>query len=218
MDEKPRTKPEGERTLTDSDFYTQACSYFYYHAGQRTTMINFFIAVFGALIALYGALISTHTLASMLIALFMGIASVIFFLIDLRNKFDVKKSENVIRQIEHDYGVDRAVGDYPYGVFSHETNSMRYYGLSERRQNKAAFRSVRALYRRVRKGKATPEQLQLAVNDYIGSDGTVSAAEVYQSLSAPTVVPLSLCIKMLYLLCMAISVFGFVFALILWIG
>ena len=51
MDEKPRTKPEGERTLTDSDFYTQACSYFYYHAGQRTTMINFFIAVFGALSA-----------------------------------------------------------------------------------------------------------------------------------------------------------------------
>ena len=33
-----------KKNLTDADFYQQACSYFYYHAEQRTTMINYFIA------------------------------------------------------------------------------------------------------------------------------------------------------------------------------
>ena len=104
-----------KKDLNSKDFYEQACAYFYYHAGQRTTMINYFIAAFGAFIALYGALISTYTIASMLIAVFMGIVSAIFFMIDLRNKFDVKKSENVIRQIERDHGVDKPIGDYPFG-------------------------------------------------------------------------------------------------------
>ena len=81
MSENNNSKITEEKTLRDKDFYEQACSYFYYHAGQRTTMINFFIAVFGAFIALYGALISTFTLASMLIAVFMGIVSAIFFMI-----------------------------------------------------------------------------------------------------------------------------------------
>ena len=60
-----------KKDLSNKDFYEQACSYFYYHAGQRTTMINYFIAAFGAFIALYGALISAYTVASMLIAVFM---------------------------------------------------------------------------------------------------------------------------------------------------
>ena len=47
-----------KKNLTDSDFYQQACSYFYYHAEQRTTMINYFVAIFAAAIALYGTLLS----------------------------------------------------------------------------------------------------------------------------------------------------------------
>ena len=102
MDNKNELEIRENKNLTDKDFYDQACSYFYYHAGQRTTMINYFIAAFGAFLALYGALIKDYTLASMLIAVFMGVVSAIFLMIDLRNKFDVKKSENVIRQIERD--------------------------------------------------------------------------------------------------------------------
>ena len=59
MSTENNKKTEEKSCLTDRDFYEQACEYFYYHAGQRTTMINYFIAVFGAFLAVYGALITT---------------------------------------------------------------------------------------------------------------------------------------------------------------
>ena len=206
-----------EQTLRDKDFYEQACSYFYYHAGQRTTMINYFIAAFGAFIALYGALISTHTIASVLIAVFMGIVSAIFFMIDLRNKFDVKKSENVIRQIERDYGVDRPIKDYPYGVFSNETNIFQYYGYKQRKKRKKAFKALRRLYKLVLIGKAPQEKLNKEIYDFIGDDSMVSFTEIYQSFGEPTIISLSFCIKMLYILCIIVSVLAFVFALVLFL-
>ena len=63
------------KNLTDKDFYTQACEYFYYHAGQRTTMIQYIIAVFGASIALYGSLLKDYPLASLLISAFLLLVS-----------------------------------------------------------------------------------------------------------------------------------------------
>ena len=95
------------RDLTDRDFYQQACSYFYYHAEQRTTMINYFIAVFAAGLALFGSLIEDYPLASVLIAGFMFVVALLFHLIDLRNRFDVKQSQCVIAQFEHDYSIDK---------------------------------------------------------------------------------------------------------------
>ena len=120
-----------EKDLSDKDFYLQACEYFYYHAEQRTTMINYFIAVFAACIALYGSLIDEYSLASTLIAVFLFFVSVLFYCIDLRNRFDVKQSQSVIAQIERDYGVHKPYengGLYAYGVFSNEDNTFKYYG------------------------------------------------------------------------------------------
>lgn len=77
------------RDLTDKDFYDQACSYFYYHAEQRTTMINYFIAVFAAGLALYGSMLEKYPFASMFVSIFMFVVSLLFHLIDLRNRFDV---------------------------------------------------------------------------------------------------------------------------------
>ncbi len=202
-----------KKDLSTKDFYDQACSYFYYHAGQRTTMINYFIAAFGAFIALYGALISTYTVASMLIAVFMGIVSAIFFMIDLRNKFDVKKSENVIRQIERDYGVDKPIGDYPYGVFSNETNIYKYYNLSHRLSGSDYSKLLR-LNKRVNKGRANEADLDAEISKFVTRDPTVSFAEVKQSLNQGSIIPLSLCIKLLYVLCMIVSVLAFAFALL----
>lgn len=202
-----------KKDLNSKDFYEQACSYFYYHAGQRTTMINYFIAAFGAFIALYGALISVYTVASMLIAVFMGIVSAIFFMIDLRNKFDVKKSENVIRQIERDHGVDKPVGDYPYGVFSNETNIYKYYNLKNRRAGNEYAR-LRKLAKLVAKGKADEGELDARISAFVQSDPTVSYHEVKDSLTQESIIPLSLCIKLLYVLCMIISALAFVFALL----
>ena len=202
-----------KKDLNSKDFYEQACSYFYYHAGQRTTMINYFIAAFGAFIALYGALISVYTVASMLIAVFMGIVSAIFFMIDLRNKFDVKKSENVIRQIERDHGVDKPVGDYPYGVFSNETNIYKYYNLKNRRIGNE-YAKMRKLAKLVAKGKADEAELDARISAFVQSDPTVSYHEVKDSLTQESIIPLSLCIKLLYVLCMIISALAFVFALL----
>ena len=202
-----------KKDLNSKDFYEQACSYFYYHAGQRTTMINYFIAAFGAFIALYGALISVYTVASMLIAVFMGIVSAIFFMIDLRNKFDVKKSENVIRQIERDHGVDKPVGDYPYGVFSNETNIYKYYNLKNRRAGNE-YTKMRKLAKLVAKGKADEGELDARISAFVQSDPTVSYHEVKDSLTQESIIPLSLCIKLLYVLCMIISALAFVFALL----
>ena len=206
-----------KKDLNSKDFYEQACSYFYYHAGQRTTMINYFIAAFGAFIALYGALISVYTIASMLIAVFMGIVSMIFFMIDLRNKFDVKKSENVIRQIERDHGVDKPVGDYPYGVFSNETNIYKYYNLKNRRTGNE-YAKLRKLAKLVAKGKADESELDSRIAAFVEGDPTVSYHEVKDSLTQESIIPLSLCIKLLYILCMVISVLAFVFALLVVVG
>ena len=217
MENKNNIEIDERKNLTDKDFYDQACSYFYYHAGQRTTMINYFIAAFGAFIALYGALITAYTVASMLIAVYMGVVSAIFLMIDLRNKFDVKKSENVIRQIERDYGVDKPKREYPYGVFSNETNIMKYYGISNRRSRKKAYNELKKLCKKVEKGEADQSLLEEKIHDFIGSDETVSFHEVYESLGERSIIPLSFSIKMLYYLCIAISFLSFVFALVLFI-
>ena len=176
-------------------------------------MINYFIAAFGAFIALYGALISAYTVASMLIAVFMGIVSAIFFMIDLRNKFDVKKSENVIRQIERDHGVDKPIGDYPYGVFSNETNIYKYYNLKNRHTG-GDYAKLRKLSKLVAKGKASETELDEKIHAFVDGDHTVSYHEVKDSLSQESIIPLSLCIKLLYVLCMIISALAFVFALL----
>ena len=207
-----------KKDLSNKDFYEQACSYFYYHAGQRTTMINYFIAAFGAFIALYGALISAYTVASMLIAVFMGIVSAIFFMIDLRNKFDVKKSENVIRQIERDHGVDKPIGDYPYGVFSNETNIYKYYNLSSRLSSNGEYSKLRRLNKRVKKGRADEAELDAEIAKFVTRDPTISFTEVKQSLDQESIIPLSLCIKLLYILCMVISALAFVFALLVFLN
>lgn len=201
-----------EKKLTDADFYEQACAYFYYHAGQRTTMINYFIAVFGTLLAIYGALISTYAIACMLVAVFLGIMSVIFYLIDIRNKFDVKKSENVIRQIEHDYGMDIPRGNYPYGVFSNETHIFEFYDRKERSKHKKEYKALCKLQKQVERGKADPSLLNTKIKEFIGNNENVSAYEISQCINRPPIVHLSSSITSLYWICTIISIFAFAFA------
>ena len=144
---------KGTKDLTDKDFYQQACEYFYYHAEQRTTMINYFIAVFGAGIALYGNVIGKNPVTGVLISGFLLLISVLFCSIDLRNRFDVKHSQCVIAQIEHDYGMDLLRGEdaeYVYGVFSNEDNTFKYYGREHRKEEEnKEYRRLRKFYKRI---------------------------------------------------------------------
>lgn len=212
MEDKKKSEP----CLNERDFYNQACSYFFYHAGQRTTLINYFIAVFAAAIALYGSLLTQYTVASVCISVFLFIVTFLFYMIDLRNRFDVKESENVIRQIERDHGVDRPTQDNAYGVFSNETNVFSFYGIKNRKQMKKKLRPLRKLYCKVKNGKADAQQLDAAIEQLLRETGDIiSKKELYASLSAPAILPLSLCIKGLYLSCMAMSLGAFVLSLIM---
>lgn len=193
-----------KKNLTDSDFYEQACSYFYYHAEQRTTMINFFIAVFAAAIALYGTLLSEYTWVSVLVAVFMTIVSVIFYFIDLRNRFDVKESQNVIEQIERDYKMDKVHDKYAYGVFSNEANVYRCYGYHQR--HKGPYKKLLSTYKRFMSNRLTIEEFNAAKAEYLRDNEGVSEYELMKSLKSGSIVSLSFCIKILYVVCMVISV------------
>ena len=215
MENGKKELQDKKTALTDKDFYEQACSYFYYHAGQRTTMINYFIAVFGAFLAVYGALITKpeYSVACALIAVFMGLVSWIFYRIDLRNKFDVKKSENVIRQFERDYGVDAPKNDYAYGVFSNETNIFKYYGDRKSLKHKKEYKDLIKLKKQITKGHADPELLEQKIRELVAEDKTVSFLEVCESLEEKPVSHLSACIKGLYYLCIMTSAAAFLLAL-----
>lgn len=206
------------RDLTDKDFYDQACSYFYYHAEQRTTMINYFIAVFAAGLALYGSMLEKYPFASMFVSIFMFVVSLLFHLIDLRNRFDVKQSQCVIAQIEHDYSVDvlREKDDkYVYGVFSNEDNIFKYYGFSKRKKNKE-YRELRASYKAWQKNVSneTLKNIFDAKKDtFMKNNNTVSYDELEASFNSRSVITLSWSIKSLYYVCMFISVVTFFIAL-----
>ena len=219
MDNKDKIET---RDLTDRDFYEQACSYFYYHAEQRTTMINYFIAVFAAGLALYGSLIEKYPAASALISFFLLIVSVIFHLIDLRNRFDVKQSQCVICQIESDYSINtlRNPEDlYVYGVFSNEDNVFNCYGYSKRKDiSNAKYREFRKKYKTIVKNGSDNDKLEALkeeIKAYYKKEDKVSAAEVMSSFKNPSIITLSFSIKMLYYLCMAISIMILVIALII---
>lgn len=222
------TAPVNKRTdLTDKDFYDQACQYFYYHAEQRITMINYFIAVFGAGIALYGNFINENPAAAFIVSAFLLIISALFCSIDFRNKFDVKQSQSVIVQIEHDYGRDRLEGAdarSTYGVFSNEDNTFRYVGREHRKEEENKdYREFRTLYKkikRLKKKKSNLDKIELLeaeleekIDAYLLNDSTISKKEFRTSIKEKSIRSLSNSIKYMYYLCIAASIGGMVWAL-----
>lgn len=202
-----------KKNLTDSDFYEQACSYFYYHAGQRTTMINYFVAIFAAAIALYGTLLSEHVWISVLVAMFMTVVSIIFYFIDLRNRFDVKESQNVIEQIERDYGMDKVSDRYAYGVFSNEANVYRCYSHHQRRAG--SFKKLKRSYKKFMNDRLSVEDFNASKAEYLRENAGVSEYELMKSLKSRSIISLSFCIKVLYMICIIISALSIVLALFL---
>ena len=205
-----------EGRLTDKDFYEQACAYFSYHAEQRSAMINYFIAVFGASIALYGTLLEKYTLASVMIGIFAGIVSVLFYLIDVRNRFDVKMSQSVICQIEHNYGMDKPNGKYSYGVFNNEDNNFKYYDLAARKD--PAYREIRKAYKKAKNKKNLPDELRAKIKAVTDNDPYISEEAFTDSLRKGTIVHLTTCIQWLYIVCMIISALAVILAIFICLG
>lgn len=222
------------RNLTDQDFYQQACEYFYYHAEQRTTMINYFIAVFGAGMALYGSMLEKQfAIASMCVAFFLLVVSFVFYAIDMRNIFDVKHSQSVICQIERDYNKHVLTDEtqkYVYGVFSNEDNTFEYYGIKDRnKDSKKEYMTLRKKYKRlgffklfkfcsnyeVNKELLKKDMSAFAEHEAEKSGKLISAYEIEQSFKSPTIINLSISIKTLYYACMILSILGTLVALIM---
>lgn len=205
-------------SLSDSELYNQACAYFYYHAEQRTTMINYFIAVFAGALAVYGSLIDKFPVASLLLAVFLGVVSVLFYMIDLRNKFDVKESQHVIVEYERALGLHKpeAGNSRAYGVFSNEDDVYWCYDRKERNSD-PRYRRLRALYKAAPDKKALPEEAKGLIDELCAAQN-VSEEALLGSLTAKPIAHLSSCIKWLYWLCMAISVLVFLLALLVVCG
>ena len=195
--------------MDDKDFYDKAFSYFTYHAEQRTTMINFYIAVFGACIALYGSLIMDVPIACVLISVFLLIVSILFYHIDIRNKLDVKQSQSVLCAFEEKYNVTSSKDHAAFGVFSNEENLFILYD--------SKFRKKDAQYRKLLKHakKLSSAELDKEINKFIETHENLNANDVKASLSHRAVPHLSSCIKFLYFICTGISIIGIMAAIFL---
>jgi len=209
MTQKEKNMP----VLTDQEFYDKAYAYFEYHAGQRMTMINFFIVVFGACIALYGDMLNDHPFSGVLISLFLLIVTILFYCIDLRNRFDVKQSQNVLCQIEKANGADvlRPGHTHLYGVFSNEGHSYPFYDRKTQKHDKR----YRALKNRSKSAdSAQTNKLDEDITNFLGEESaSVSVCEVRHSFAEPPLFRLSSCIKFLYFSCMIVSVLAFLYAI-----
>lgn len=200
--------------LSDKDFYEQAYAYFTYHAGQRTAMINFYIAVFGASIALYGSLLEKCPPASIMIGVFSCVVTILFYKIDIRNRFDVKMSQSVICQFEQDYGLDRPApdGNYAGGVFSNEDHNFKYYTPEGR--DSQLYKSLRKEYLQAKKSGKIPQALMARIQAFADADGHISAAALISSFSSAPIPHLSSLIKWLYYTCGVISIASTVLAVL----
>ncbi len=193
----------------DKEFYDKAFTYFTYHAEQRTTMINFFIAVFGASAALYGSLILQVPMACILVSAFLLIISIVFYLIDIRNRLHVKQSQSVICAFEEKYGVTSSNSHAAFGVFSNEGNIFILYDAKFRKTNADYAALLRS------KKKLSTAQLDEKVAAFVEKHPNLNAKDVKESLFQPAVPHLSNCIKFLYCVCMSISAIGLVASIIL---
>ena len=210
-------KPTPQANLTEKDFYTQACEYFRYHAEQRTTMINYYIVVLGACLTLYGNFIASVPIASVLIAGFMLIVSILFYHMDLRTKFDVKQSQNVICEFEQRYGVDTIQQKYALGVYSNEDLIFALY--DDEFHNDPAFRALRkqALQLKKKPNAQLQAAFDAAFSQFAAVHSNYNPDILKKSLTAKKVPHLSDSIRQLFYICMGASAIGIVAAVVVFL-
>ena len=196
-----------ENKIGEKELYDKAYAYFEYHAGQRMNMLNYFIAVFGACVALYGSVLEKMPLAGVLIGGFLCFCSVLFHKIDLRNQFDVKQSQYVLTQFERDSDADllKEKQNNAYGVFSNEENIFELYDSGFRKSKE---------YKDFLKAYKNPATKEEALTNF-AQKHKVSKKELEISLKKPYIPHMSSCIRVLYISCLVAGILGTVAALIL---
>lgn len=210
-----KTTPEAN--LTEQDFYNQACAYFSYHAGQRTTMINYYIVVLGACLTLYGNFIYTSPFACILIAGFLLAVSILFYNMDQRTKFDVKQSQSVICEFEQRYQVNVRHNKYALGVFSNEDLMFALY--DDEFHNDADFQSLRKLALQLARkyDSDTKSTFDTKFAEFCDNHKDYHPDILRSCLTAKKIPHLSASIRYLFFICMAISVLGIVAAAVIFV-
>lgn len=204
-------KPIPEANLTEQDFYNQACEYFRYHAEQRTTMINYYIVVLGACLTIYGNFISSAPFACILIAGFMLIVSILFYNMDLRTKFDVKQSQNVICEFERRYQVNTTHKKYALGVFSNEDLMFALY--DDDFHNDPEFQALRKLSHKP-DSKAT---FDTKFSEFAAKHTEYNPEILRKSITDKKIPHLSTSIRNLFYICMAASGLGIIAATVIFV-
>ncbi len=95
--------------------FEHAWRYFEKHSDQRVSFFNFYILIMAASSTALGIILQSESLSyfGILLGFFIIITSFIFWKIDQRTSFLIKKSENVLKNIEKNY-------DEKYHIFNIE--------------------------------------------------------------------------------------------------
>jgi len=120
---------DGDKNMTDecrcafeTELYSTACSYFTYHAKQRTDMNSYMFGFFAAMIAAFGVLVNQEMiLAALILSIMQFVTTLAFEKIDRRNKFLTEQGEKIIKNFEKRFTEGMSEEEMlKYSVFSSE--------------------------------------------------------------------------------------------------
>jgi hypothetical protein len=74
-----------------------------FHAGQRTQMFNYFVVITTLLLNVYAAALKGYFEFAVVIAAFGALISLGFFVLDIRNRYQLEKADGNLQHFENDY-------------------------------------------------------------------------------------------------------------------
>lgn len=143
MPHKEDLSDETKNKISEKDAYNTAWEYFKFHAQQRLTYLNYFIAFSVALTSAQIGILSAN-IGLQYIGIFIGIAQIflafIFIKIDKRNTFLTKLSENILREFEKFYS---------FSNNDEYLNSVKIFTIEEQESSKVKMMSHRKTYKAI---------------------------------------------------------------------
>lgn len=104
--------PAGAHELAPKDTLDHAWRYFALHAGQRMSMFNYFVIVFGVVSAGLAGCLRTEgklRLLGVALGLALAVVSFVFWKLDQRTAFLIKHAEAALAEAEDAYSVQAAL-------------------------------------------------------------------------------------------------------------
>lgn len=107
-----KKEPDKDRYSINENRLFYAWNWFSFHAGQRTTVFNFFLVAIGFILAAYARFVDKEPLLSACVAFIGIVVSLIFLGLDVRNRVLTHMGEAVLRRLEAEFLFkDQALSD-----------------------------------------------------------------------------------------------------------